>query len=55
MPDRYQDKYLLEDASGGYQLEDGSGIYILEVPFLKINNYLHVKVGDGMSCTEKIR
>ncbi len=26
-----------------------------EPPFIKLNNYLAVRVGDGMSCTERIR
>ena len=54
------EKYLLEDGSGYYLLEDGSGNYLLESsdappPPVAFNNFLFVKVGDGMSCTEKIR
>ena len=49
------DKYLLEDGSGGYLQEDGTGVLLLErsAPTI-LNNYLFVKVGDGMSTSEKV-
>ena len=45
------EKYLLEDGSGNYLLESSDA----PPPPVAFNNFLFVKVGDGMSCTEKIR
>lgn len=53
--------FLLEDGTGNILNEDGIGQLILEsgpdysTGEIKFNNYLFVKVGDGMSTGEKIR
>ena len=54
------ERYLLEDDSGYYLLENGADRYLLEssdVPPgpVALQNYLAVKVGNGMSTSEKIR
>lgn len=49
--------WRLEEASGYWQLEDGSGYWILEEPAepdpIRLNNFLAVRVGDGMGTTER--
>ena len=57
MPADYGHDILLEDNTGSILLEDGSGVLLLETSPgpLTFNDYLFVKVGDGMSTSEKIR
>lgn len=47
---------LLEDGTGRLLLDDGSVILLDSAPSkTALNNYLAVRVGDGMGTVEKLR
>lgn len=52
--------WQLEESTDRWQLEESTDRWTLEEsadapPALRLNNYLFVRVGDGMSTGEKIR
>lgn len=46
---------LLLETGDQILMEDSNGVLVLEIPANRLNNYMAVRAGDGISVGERIR